>query len=294
MALAGETGSGKSTFALALLGLLDAHNHYQSGEILFEGSRLSSLCEHEWKSIRGRMIAMIFQDARSTLNPILTVESHLIETIRTHQVISRRDARQRAIKLLQEVGISAGKETLYPFQLSGGECQRLGIALAICNSPRLLIADEPTSAVDSTIQAQILDLLQSMKQRYGMALLLISHDIPLLSQVADRISVMYHGRIVESGLATEIFSCPGHPYTQGLIQCQPDLHHHHETRPLASIPGAVPISGVDFPGCAFAPRCGESESRCTQSVPAMRALSKTQKIACIRKIDGISQKTEDP
>jgi oligopeptide/dipeptide ABC transporter ATP-binding protein len=183
--------------------------------------------------------------------------------------------------LLRDVGISTGQERFYPFQLSGGECQRIGIALAICNNPRLLIADEPTSALDSTIQAQILDLLQLMKQRYGLALLLISHDLPLISQVADRISVMYHGRIVESGLTKEVFASPAHPYTRGLLQCQPALYHHHETHPLAAIPGAIPAPGEDFPGCAFAPRCPYAEHQCKESVPAERELSKTHRVLCL-------------
>ncbi len=293
MALAGETGSGKSSLALALLGLFDESSHVESGEILFQGFSLRSLRESDWKGVRGRKIGMIFQDARSALNPVLTIESHLVETIRAHQEISKKEARARAIDLLRDVGISSSQLSLYPFQLSGGECQRIGIALAICNNPRLLIADEPTSAVDSTIQAQILDLLELMKQRYGLALLMISHDLPLLSQVADRISIMYHGRIIESGLGGEIFASPGHPYTQTLIQCQPTLHHHHEIYPLSAIPGAVPMPGENFPGCAFAPRCNQYDLRCTESVPAKQDLSKTHWVACIKNGKDISERSNE-
>jgi peptide/nickel transport system ATP-binding protein len=188
----------------------------------------------------------------------------------------------RALELLQEVGIPKGQEKLFPFELSGGGCQRVGIALAICNNPRLLIADEPVSAVDVTLQAQILDLLQLMKRRYNLSLLLISHDLPLISTVADRITVMYHGRIIESGLREEVFNFPAHPYTQGLIQSQPDLRHHHEQYPLAAIPGVMPTSGENLQGCTFAPRCKEAESRCKEAVPGERAISKTHWMACIR------------
>jgi oligopeptide/dipeptide ABC transporter ATP-binding protein len=282
LALVGETGSGKSTLAHAVLGLLGRQSRMESGEILFENRSLQSLKPREWKSIRSRKIGIIFQDTRSALNPVLTIGAHLIETLRAHRRVSKKEARARALELLQEVGIPRGHERLYPFELSGGECQRVGVALGICNNPRLLIADEPTSAVDSTLQAQILDLLQQMKQRYGLALLLISHDLPLISQISDRISVLYHGSLVESGLAQEILATPAHPYTRGLIQCQPDLSHHHETNPLAAIPGSAPRPGEDLPGCAFAPRCGELAPQCRNLVPAGHEISETHWAACFR------------
>ena len=212
---------------------------------------------------------------------------HFIETLRTHQALSKREARARALELLQEVGIQAGEEKFHPFELSGGMCQRVGIALGIYNRPQLLVADEPTSAVDSAIQTQVLDLLQRMKQRYGLALLLISHDLPLISQVSDRISVMYHGRIVESGLTEEVLTAPAHPYTRNLLQCQPSFLSHHEENPLAAIPGSVPSAGQEFPGCSFAPRCIRSEPRCRESVPAARALSSTHLVSCISAFGGL-------
>lgn len=281
LALVGETGSGKTTLALAVLGLLELPAEVESGEILFEGRAIQSQSNREWRGIRSRKIGIVFQDARSAMNPVLTVGDHLIETLRAHQDLSRKNARALALKLLQEVGIPKRQEKAYPFELSGGTCQRVGIALAICNNPRLLIADEPTSAVDSTLQAQILDLLQLMKQRYGLALLMVSHDLPLISQVADRISVMYHGCIVESGSRDEVFASPAHPYTRGLIRSQPGPDHHHERHPLESIPGAAPRPGEDFPGCAFAPRCSDAGPRCRESVPARRALSKTHWVICV-------------
>lgn len=282
LSLVGETGSGKSTVAHAVLGLLDDRSHADSGGIVFEGRSLQSLKRRDWKDVRSRKIGIVFQDTRSALNPVLTLGSHLTETLRAHRKLSRKDARDRALELLREVGIPEAYERMYPFELSGGECQRAGIALAICNNPRLLIADEPTSAVDSTLQTHIVDLLETLKQRYGLALLFISHDLPLVSQVSDRISVMYHGRIVESGLAREVIASPAHPYTRGLMRCQPDLSHQYGTRPLAAIPGAAPASGEDFPGCAFAPRCGEAEPLCRLSVPAVHAISGTHWAACIR------------
>jgi oligopeptide/dipeptide ABC transporter ATP-binding protein len=264
------------------VGLLDGKAQVESGEILYEGRSIRSLTKREWQGIRGKQIGIVFQDARGALNPVISIGDHLIETLRTHQQLSKKKARARASELLQEVGIPEGHGRMYPFELSGGACQRIQIALALCNNPRLLIADEPTSAVDSTIQAQILDLLQLMKRRHGLALLLISHDLPLVSQVADRIAVMYHGRMVESGRREEVFARPAHPYTRGLIQSQPGLRHHHEAHPLTAIPGALPTPGEEFRGCAFAPRCSHEEPRCQVSVPAERACSTTHWAACVR------------
>jgi oligopeptide/dipeptide ABC transporter ATP-binding protein len=282
VSLVGETGSGKSTLALAILGLL-AHRE-QSGEILFAGRSLQRLTQQEWKKIRSREIGIVFQDARSTLNPVMTILDHMVETIRAHQQISRSDARSKGLELLGEVGIPERMAKLYPFELSGGTCQRVGIALGICNNPRLLIADEPTSSIDTAVQAQILDLLQSMKERHGLALLLISHDLPLISQISDRIAVMYHGRVVECGLKDEVLRTPAHPYSCGLIQCQPSLSHHHETRRLAAIPGTMPRGGQEFAGCAFASRCSRAEARCLESTPAVRQASATHWAECIRPV----------
>lgn len=281
VALVGETGSGKSTVALSVLGLLGSQARIESGEILFEDRSTQSLDSREWKTIRSRKIGIAFQDARSALNPILSVKDHLIETIRSHQALSKKEAHKIALGLLQEVGIPEGQEKLYPFELSGGGCQRIGIALAICNHPRLLIADEPISAVDVTLQAQILDLLQHMKQRHNLSLLIISHDLPLIAQAADRICVMYHGRIIESGFSKEVFNTPAHPYTLGLVQSQAGLQHHHETNPLTAIPGSMPIPGETPPGCIFAPRCRNALPQCGETVPDERALSKTHWAACI-------------
>lgn len=282
LAVVGETGSGKSTLALAILGLLDGQTHMESGEVLYDGRSAQSHGTARWKGILGREIGIIFQDARSALNPVLTVEDHLVETLQAHRRISKKEARARALDLLQEVGIAGSHGKLFPFELSGGISQRVGIALAICNNPQLLIADEPTSAVDSMVQTQILDLLILMKQRHGLSLFLISHDLAVVSRVADRVSAMYHGRIVESGPKEEVLGTPSHPYTQGLLQCQPGLQHHHESFPLKAIPGSLPTAGENFPGCAFAPRCGLAEPGCQEAVPGWMEVSKSHGVACIR------------
>jgi len=284
VSLVGETGSGKSTLALALLGLLA--NQIQSGEILFLNRSLQSRTRREWKQLRGREIGIVFQDSRSALNPVLTILDHMIETLRAHQTLSKKQARERGMDLLSEVGIAEAQFKLYPFQLSGGTCQRAGIALAICNEPKLLIADEPTSAIDVAIQAQILELLRNMKERHGLSLLLVSHDLPMISRISDRICVMYHGRIVESGSRQDILGAAVHPYTRNLIQCQPSLGHHHEANRLEPVAGALPRAGEEFPGCAFAPRCLLVETRCRESVPKARSLSETHNAECIHAAAG--------
>jgi oligopeptide/dipeptide ABC transporter ATP-binding protein len=283
LSLVGETGSGKSTVALAILGLLDQHE--QSGEILYRGRRIQSLSPREWRKIRSREIGIVFQDMRNALNPVLTILDHMVETLRAHQKISRKDALCKARDIFREVGITEGQAKRYPFELSGGACQRAGIALGLCNNPRLLIADEPTSAVDTVLQAQILELLQQLKNRYGLALLLISHDLSLVSLISDRISVLYHGRVVESGLKREILGSPAHPYTFGLIQCQPSFAHDYDQNRLVAIPGVMPGGNQEFPGCAFAPRCSRSEPRCRVSVPAVHRRSETHGVECIVPLD---------
>jgi len=283
LALVGETGCGKSTLAMALLGLAESGGGSESCRILFEGSDLGTLDSRGWRSIRGRKIGMIFQDARSALNPVLTVGDHLIETLRAHERISPGCARQRAESVLAEVGIPDAAFCMrrHPLELSGGICQRVAIALALCHRPLLLVADEPTSALDSTLQAQVLSLLCDMSRREGLALLLISHDLALVASYADRVAVMYHGRLVEAGDSREIFAGPAHPYTRGLLESQPTLDHDRSARPLSSIPGVPPPAGLDFRGCAFAPRCSLAEPRCSDAPPAETELSRHHWVRCI-------------
>jgi oligopeptide/dipeptide ABC transporter ATP-binding protein len=284
LALVGETGSGKSSVALALLGLLDSKGRAATGEIRFEGLPLSTAHRRSWNAVRGRKIGIVFQDTRGALNPVLTVGSQLTEAVRAHRRIRSREAREAAAALLAEVGIPEPGFYLrrYPGELSGGMCQRVAIAIAICNRPRLLIADEATSALDPSIQAQILELLREMRQRYSLALLLISHDLALVSEVSDRVAVMYHGRLVESGRASDVFRRPAHPYAASLIQCQADLRHRWDQQPLAAIAGSPPAGGQELPGCSFAPRCPKADPACTKSVPLPVTVSDRHWAACLK------------
>ncbi len=283
LALVGETGCGKSTVAMALLGLTAPDFSNGPCRILFEGSDLAALDSKSWRSIRGPKIAMIFQDARSALNPVLTVGDHLIETLRAHEKISSRGARERAERGLSDVGIPDAAFCMrrYPLELSGGICQRVAIALALCHRPLLLVADEPTSALDSTLQAQVLSLLVTRSRDEGLALLLISHDLALVASYADRVAVMYHGVLVEAGSSTEIFARPAHPYTRGLLESQPTLEHERDARPLRSIPGVPPPAGMEFTGCAFVPRCTLAEPRCSGAKPSEVSLTEDHWAKCV-------------
>ena len=278
VALVGETGCGKSTLALALLGLLGSRGRIESGTIEFEGRPLAGLKEGEWRGIRGAAISLIFQDARGALNPVLTVGRHIVETLRAHRRISIREAGRAAREILAEVGLPdpSNCSRRYPSELSGGMCQRVGIALAICGRPRLLIADEPTSALDPGIQAQILDLLDDLKRRQKLAVLLVSHDLAMVSGFADRVLVMYGGSLVESGRSEDVFGSPAHPYTRALLRCLPG----DGSGPLAVIPGTPPVPGSRHPGCPFAPRCDSAVEACGGSFPAWRMLSDTHGAAC--------------
>jgi oligopeptide/dipeptide ABC transporter ATP-binding protein len=284
LAIVGETGSGKSTIALALMGLLEGAGRVDSGEIRFESQNLLGFTESQWRKHRGNKMGILFQDARGALNPVLTVGAHLVETLRAHQRISRRLARSRALALLADVGIPDPQFSMrrYPFELSGGMCQRIGIALGICNAPRLLIGDEPTSALDPSIQVQIVELLREMQCRHGLALLLISHDLGLVAEVADHVAVMYHGNFLEYGSVTELFPHPAHPYGQALVECVPDLNHQHREKPLRTIEGMLPTPNQDLPGCPFAPRCSVAEPICSQGMPAPVRLSDSHWAACIK------------
>lgn len=284
LALVGETGCGKSTVAFALLGLTDAVNGDVRGRIRFDGRDLTSLEPGEWQEVRGRGIGMIFQDSRNALNPVLTVGGHMLETLRSHAKLTDSEARERAGQILGAVGIADSSTCMrsYPHELSGGMCQRVAVALAVCNRPRLLIADEPTSALDPALQTQVLGLISRMSRESGMALLLISHDLALVATYADRTAVMYHGRLVESGSVREVFGRTAHPYTRGLLESLPTMRHDRNSLPLASITGAAPGPGEQLPGCAFAPRCSDAESACTACVPEPTALSDHHWAACIR------------
>lgn len=264
LGLVGESGSGKSITGFSLIGLLDPPGRVVGGEINFDGHDLRHASEDQLRDVRGRDIAMIFQDPMMTLNPVLRVDTQMIEAIQAHRKVSRDEARNRARDVLTMVGIASPDERLrsYPHQFSGGMRQRVAIAIALLNSPRLIIADEPTTALDVTIQGQILYEVQKLCKETGTALIWITHDLAVVSGLADRVSVMYAGRIVETGSTADVIGHPQHPYTHGLIDSIP----RPETRgaPLAQIPGMTP-SLLNLPeGCAFRTRCPRATEVCTK------------------------------
>jgi oligopeptide/dipeptide ABC transporter ATP-binding protein len=281
-ALVGETGCGKSTLALAATGLLSRGAWIESGEVYLDGHPTAHLTEAEWSGIRGAVVGIVFQDARGTLNPVLTVGRHLIHALCAHRALARGDAARRAAEILAEVGVPNPEFFMdrYASELSGGLCQRVAIALAICNGPQLLVADEPTSAIDPTLQAQILQLLRDLQRRRSLAVLLISHDLALVSQYADRVAVMYHGRLVEYGTREEVLGGAAHPYTRALIESLPEMATTRGA--LQTIPGAPPPAGLELPGCAFMPRCSSAGPECVREVPSLRALSGERRAACLK------------
>jgi peptide/nickel transport system ATP-binding protein len=268
LGIVGESGSGKSVTCLAVLRLLTAPGAEIEGEVLFRGRDLLRLGDKELRSVRGREIAMIFQDPMTALTPVYTAGWHIAEQIRAHEKVSRRAARDRAVQLLAEVGIPNPERRVdsYPHQFSGGMRQRVVIAMALACSPALLIADEPTTALDVTIQAQILDLMQRLRRDHGSSIVLITHDMGVVSQIADDVLVMYGGRTAEAGSRTAVFHRPTHPYTWGLLSSIPRTDRPR-TRRLAAIPGQ-PISPLALPpGCRFAPRCHFAHEKCLEQPP---------------------------
>ena len=277
LGLVGESGSGKSVTSLAILRLLPPQAGI-SGEILFDGSDLLRAREEEIRSLRGAHISMIFQEPMTALNPVVRVGDQVAEAVLAHKgvasreprVVSKGEAWRRAVAALHDVQIADAERRArdYPHQLSGGMRQRVMIAMAMVNRPELLIADEPTTALDVTIQAQILELLAELKQKYGLAMLLISHDLAVVSQVAHRVAVMYAGSIVEMGSASQIFRNATHPYTRGLLDAVPTLATDR-ARPLRTIEGTVPAIAALPPGCAFEPRCGIRIDECARVFPPL-------------------------
>ncbi len=268
-ALVGESGCGKSVSALSILRLLDTPPaRLSSGKILFNGQDLLALPEKALREVRGNRIAMIFQEPMTALNPVFTVGNQIAEVLTTHKGLSKTAALSESEALLREVGIPDAKRRLssYPHELSGGMRQRVMIAMAIACRPELLIADEPTTALDVTVQAQILDLLKRLQEEHGMAILLITHDLGIVAQVADTVSVMYAGEIVESGSVHAIFEHPLHPYTAALMRALPKLG---STAPLESIPGRVPRRFGPLESCAFADRCKAVQADCRAQHPAL-------------------------
>jgi oligopeptide/dipeptide ABC transporter ATP-binding protein len=273
LGLVGESGSGKSITSLAIMRLLPPQARV-SGEILFAENgaarNLPALPDDSMRQLRGSRIAMIFQEPMTALNPVMRVGDQIAEAVRAHGTRSKSEAEQLAVQAMADVAIPEPDRRArdYPHQLSGGMRQRVMIAMAIVNRPRLLIADEPTTALDVTIQAQILELLADLRRKFGLAMLFISHDLAVVSQVADRVAVMYAGSVVELGTKQEIFRAPAHPYTRGLLEAVPDLKTERG-RPLGTIEGTVPPLQAMPPGCAFEPRCGFRVPECARELPPL-------------------------
>ncbi|PWE55718.1 ABC transporter ATP-binding protein [Metarhizobium album] len=272
LSIVGESGSGKSVTLLSLLGLHDRKTTQVQGAVSFRGQHLLDLPASRMRAIRGKEIGLISQDPMTALTPVYTIGWQIAEQIRAHEAISARAARKRAIELLGEVGLSNPGEAVdrYPHQLSGGMRQRAVIAMALSCNPALLVADEPTTALDVTVQAQVLDLILRLRKDFGSAIILITHDMGVVAEVADEVAVMYAGRIVERGRTEQLFSAPMHPYTWGLMASIPPLSGARLPR-LRSIPGMPPTPETIPPGCGFAPRCAFVQPACAEPPPLHRA-----------------------
>jgi peptide/nickel transport system ATP-binding protein len=279
LGVVGESGAGKTLTGLAIVGLLDPPGHIAGGEIRLGDQRIDNLPPAELRGIRGRRIGMIFQDPLTSLNPLLRIGEHLVETIMAHSALTGRQARDKAIALLDEVGIPAPASRFdsYPHEFSGGMRQRVVIALALCAGPSLVVADEPTSALDVSVQAQIIAVLKKLTRVHGAAVMLITHDMGVIAETADRVAVMYAGRIVEIGKVGEVVREPLHPYARGLMAAIPTLQSRAAR--LAQIPGAMPRLSAIPRGCAFNPRCPEAMDRCRVERPPLLAIGE-RGVAC--------------
>ena len=282
LGLVGESGSGKSQTALAIMGLLPATAIVQ-GAIRFGGERIEAASRARLDQLRGRRMAMVFQDPMSSLNPYRTVGAQLLEVLQRHRGLGRAAALAEAERLLDAVRIGAPRRRLgqYPHELSGGMCQRVMIALALCGEPSLLIADEPTTALDVTVQAEVLAVLDGLRRDLGLALLLVTHDLGVVAGHCQRVAVMYAGRLVETGPSAAVLARPAHPYTAALLAARPSLAGPRLAR-LPAIPGQPPDPAHRPPGCAFAPRCAVAEPRCSAAVPPLRPVAAARQCACPR------------
>jgi oligopeptide/dipeptide ABC transporter ATP-binding protein len=286
LSLVGESGCGKSVTALSIMRLVSPPGRIVDGEVLFEGRDLVKLGEGEMRGIRGDEIAMIFQDPMTSLNPVYTVGEQIAEAIRLHRGVSKREAWSQAIEGMRDVAIPAPQVRAknYPHEMSGGMRQRIMIAMALACDPKLLIADEPTTALDVTIQAQILDLLAELREKRNLALLLITHDLGIVAETSDRVAVMYAGKIVELTSVRELFRTPRHPYTEGLLRAVPQLEEMNgeKKRRLHTIEGVVPNPMNLPPGCRFAPRCEHAREKCKESEIPLVEIDSGHSTRCIR------------
>ncbi|MCZ2088708.1 MAG: ABC transporter ATP-binding protein [Burkholderiales bacterium] len=276
LGVVGESGAGKSLTGASIIGLLEPPGRVASGQIVLEGQRIDQLSHEQMRHIRGRKIGAIFQDPLTSLNPLYSVGRQLVETIQTHLPVSAAEARQRAIDLLKDTGIPAAEQRIdhYPHQFSGGMRQRVVIALALAAEPKLIVADEPTTALDVSIQAQIIGLLQRVCRERGAAVMLITHDMGVIAETCDRVAVMYAGRVAEIGPVHEVINHPAHPYTAGLMASIPDMEQDRET--LNQIDGAMPRLNAIPRGCAFNPRCPRVFERCRVERPDLLPAGATQ------------------
>ena len=281
LAIVGESGCGKSMTALAIMRLLPAAARLVAGSVTLRGTELTTLSERAMRAIRGNAISMIFQEPVASLDPLMTVEGQLIETIRAHRSLGVAEARRLALEMLGLVGIPDPVARLehYPFELSGGICQRIMIAIALSCQPSVLIADEPTTALDVTIQAQILELIKRMRAQFGTAVVLITHDLGVVADMADRVAVMYAGRVVEQADVGTIFAVPGHPYTALLLKSLPSLDAARKSL-LPVIQGSVPEPAHWPAGCRFHPRCPFATAVCRERVPPLAEIAPGQRVAC--------------
>jgi oligopeptide/dipeptide ABC transporter ATP-binding protein len=283
LGLVGESGSGKTVTSLSIMQLVPMPpGRFSGGRILFDGEDLTKLPERQLRRLRGNDIAMVFQESMTSLNPAFTIGDQIAEAVRVHRGLSRRAALDRAVEVLDLVGIPSPRERAhaYPHEFSGGMRQRAAIAMALACEPRLLIADEPTTALDVTVQAQVLALLRDLQQRFGMAMLFITHNLGVVADICDRVAVMYAGQIVEVADVDSLFARPAHPYTDGLLRAMPQLGKRGER--LAVVPGVPPMPWAMPPGCRFHPRCPYAEPACHETAPELAELNDARLSRCLR------------
>ncbi|WP_428773181.1 ABC transporter ATP-binding protein [Vibrio sp.] len=288
LGVVGESGAGKSLTGSAITGLLEEPGRIKSGAIYCQGKRIDDLPESERRLLRGKEIAAIFQDPLTSLNPVLTIEEQLVETIQTHLPLSYSEAQTKAIELMKEVGIPAPEERIkqYPHQFSGGMRQRIVIALALCVDPAIIIADEPTTALDVSVQSQVLQLLKRLCKQHNASVMLVTHDMGVIAEVCDRVAVMYAGELIEIGQVADIIKYPQHPYTRGLMDSIPKIGQSRHR--LYQIPGTMPRPNELPQGCKFHPRCEKRSAQCTQHTPLLRQ-SGQSKVACFNNVTELEE-----